>query len=32
MYSLKNKWRDGKIIEEYLLYDNGTFLKQVGLA
>jgi hypothetical protein len=22
----------GKIVEEYLFYDNGTFLSQVGLA
>ena len=26
------RWRDGKIIEEYLKYDNGSFLQQVGLA
>jgi hypothetical protein len=25
-------WKDGKIIEEYLFYDNGAFLTQIGLA
>jgi hypothetical protein len=24
--------RNGNIVEEYLFWDNGTFLKQVGLA
>jgi hypothetical protein len=32
LYSTTARWRDGKIIEEYLFYDNATFLKQVGLA
>ncbi len=32
LYSTAAKWRDGRIIEEYLFYDNGTFLKQIGLA
>jgi hypothetical protein len=32
LYSTAAKWRDGRIIEEYLFYDNGTFLRQVGLA
>jgi hypothetical protein len=32
LYSTAARWRDGKIIEEYLFYDNGTFLTQVGLA
>ena len=32
LYSTAARWRDGKIIEEYLFYDNGTFLSQVGLA
>ena len=26
LYSTAAKWRDGRIIEEYLFYDNGTFL------
>jgi hypothetical protein len=25
-------WRDGKIVEEYLKYDNGSFMQQIGLA
>jgi hypothetical protein len=32
LYSTAAKWRDGRIIEEYLFWDNGTFLRQVGLA
>ena len=32
LYSTAAKWRDGRIIEEYLFWDNGTFLTQVGLA
>ncbi len=32
LYSTAARWRDDKIIEEYLFYDNGTFLSQVGLA
>jgi hypothetical protein len=32
LYSTAAKWRDGRIIEEYLFWDNGTFLSQVGLA
>jgi hypothetical protein len=32
LYSTAARWRDGKIIEEYLFYDNGAFLSQVGLA
>ena len=26
------RWRNGKIVEEYLKYDNASFLQQVGLA
>ncbi len=26
------RWRDGKIVEEYLKYDNASFMQQVGLA
>jgi hypothetical protein len=26
------RWRNGRIIEEYLFYDSGTFLEQIGLA
>lgn len=25
-------WKDGKMIEEYLFWDNGEFMKQIGLA
>ncbi|MCX8106610.1 MAG: ester cyclase [Ignavibacterium album] len=25
-------WKDGKMIEEYLFWDNQTFMKQIGLA
>jgi len=32
IFSTTARWRDGKIVEEYLFYDNGTFLRQVGLA
>jgi hypothetical protein len=32
LYSTSAKWRAGRIIEEYLFYDNVTFLGQVGLA
>ena len=32
LFSTAARWRDGKIIEEYLFYDNSTFLSQVGLA
>ena len=32
LYSTAAKWHDGRIIEEYLFYDNGTFLEQIGLA
>jgi len=32
LYSTAAQWGDGRIIEEYLFYDNGTFLKQIGLA
>jgi hypothetical protein len=32
LYSTTALWKDGKIIEEYLFYDNGTFLTQIGLA
>lgn len=32
LYSTAAKWRDGRIIEEYLFYDNATFLQQIGLA
>jgi len=26
------RWRDGKIVDEHLKYDNGLFLQQIGLA
>ncbi len=25
-------WKDGRMDEEYLFWDNGTFMKQIGLA
>jgi ketosteroid isomerase-like protein len=30
-FSTLARWRDGKIVEEYLKYDNAAFLQQVGL-
>jgi hypothetical protein len=32
MFSTIARWRDGKIVEEYLKYDNALFMKQIGLA
>jgi hypothetical protein len=32
LYSTTARWADGKIVEEYLFYDNGTFLEQIGLG
>jgi hypothetical protein len=32
VFSTIARWRDGKIVEEHLKYDNGLFLQQVGLA
>jgi SnoaL-like polyketide cyclase len=32
LYSTTARWKNGKIVEEYLFYDNGTFLDQIGLA
>lgn len=32
LYSTAARWKDGKIVEEYLFYDNGTFMNQIGLA
>ena len=32
LYSTTARWRDGKIVEEYLFYDNSTFLSQAGIA
>ena len=32
LYSTAARWRDGRIVEEYLFYDNGTFMNQIGLA
>ena len=31
-FSTIARWRDGKIVEEYLKYDNGSFMQQIGLA
>jgi predicted ester cyclase len=32
MFSTIARWRDGKIVEEYLKYDNAAFMQQIGLA
>jgi hypothetical protein len=32
LYSTTAHWLNGKIVEEYLFYDNGTFMNQIGLA
>jgi len=32
MFSTIARWQGGKIVEEYLKYDNATFLQQIGLA
>ena len=32
LYSTTACWKDGKIVEEFLFYDNGTFLEQIGLG
>jgi ketosteroid isomerase-like protein len=26
------RWRDGKIVEEHIMYDNASFMQQIGLA
>jgi len=30
VFSTSTRWRDGKIVEEHLKYDNGLFLQQVA--
>lgn len=32
MFATIARWRDGKVVEEYLKYDNASFLQQIGLA
>jgi hypothetical protein len=32
VFSTIAHWRDGKIVEEYLKYDNASFMQQLGLA
>jgi hypothetical protein len=32
VFSAIARWRDGKIVTEYLMYDDGSFLQQLGLA
>jgi hypothetical protein len=32
VFSTIARWRDGKIVEEYLVYDNASFMQQIGLA
>ena len=32
MFSTIARWQHGKIVEEYLKYDNAAFLQQIGLA
>jgi hypothetical protein len=26
------RWREGRIVEEHLMYDNASFMQQIGLA
>jgi hypothetical protein len=32
MFSTIARWRDGKIVDEYLKYDSALFMQQIGLA
>jgi SnoaL-like polyketide cyclase len=32
LYSTTAKWDNGKIVKEFLFYDNGTFLTQIGVG
>ena len=32
LYSTSARWRDGRIVEKFLCYDNGEFLQQTGIA
>jgi hypothetical protein len=32
VFSTIARWRDGKIVEEYLMYDDASFMQQIGLA
>jgi hypothetical protein len=32
LYSTTARWKDDRIVEEFLFYDNGTFLAQVCLT
>jgi hypothetical protein len=32
IFSTIARSRDGKIVEEYRKYDNGSFMQQIGLA
>ena len=32
LYSTAARWKDGKIVKEYLFCDNGTSLTQIGPA
>jgi hypothetical protein len=32
LFSTTVRWRGGKIVEEWLFFDNGSFLQQTGLA
>jgi len=29
---LSARWRNGKVVEDYLFYDSATFMKQIGLG
>jgi len=31
-FSTTARWHDGRIVEEYLFYDSGTLIRQIGLA
>lgn len=32
LFSTAARWKDGRLIEEYLFWDNATFMNQVGLS
>jgi hypothetical protein len=32
LFSTTARWRNGKIVEEYLFYDSGTLYRQIGVA
>ncbi len=32
LYCTAGKWRNGRLVEEFLFYDSATWMRQVGLA